>query len=213
VSHRRYPVVAVRRGFHPAHAAVRHPDTPLTVVSAVIRHVHAVHHVPLVAVDVLIAQAAGVVHLRHRCAAVFVHAPVPGKLVHAIVHDAVRNAAVHAGRLFVPDGVPHTAACRAARRAVIRVLSRTTLLLRVPAPIEGEEQVRDARVHQRVYLLHTPLYRVVMEVRPCHARRRATTSYRRPQLRADDRRAHHRAQMLVVGHPLRLHILYPRAVT
>ena len=40
--------------------AVRHPDAPFALVAAVIRQIHAVHHVILVAVDVLVAQAADI---------------------------------------------------------------------------------------------------------------------------------------------------------
>ena len=41
------------------------------------------------------------------------------------------------------------------------------------------KQVRDTRVHQRVYLLHTALNRVIMKVDPVHAGRRGITRYRR----------------------------------
>ena len=81
------PLTAVLLTLHHADTAVRHPDTPFALVAAVIRQVHAVHHVILVAVDVFIAQAADIVHLHNHCLTVLVPALIPGILVNHIFNQ------------------------------------------------------------------------------------------------------------------------------
>ena len=87
-----------------------------------------------------------------------------------------------------------------------------TLLLHVPPAILRVCKVRNAEVHQSVNLLHTSLHAVIMEVRPCHACSGAAARYAGTQLAAHYRTAHYSAQMLIVGKPFRLHILYLVAV-
>ena len=211
--HGSYPPVAIAAALDHTNTAVRHPNAPFEIIVTVIRQINAVQHFPLVAVNVLIAHAADIVHLRHRRTAVLVRASVPGELVHETVYETVRNAAVHTGSFFVSDGVPHAPCRRAARRAGVRVLPRSALFLSVPASVPGVEEVGNAGVHQRVYLLHATLNTVIMKVRPSHARSRAAAGYRCTQLGTDDRRADYGTEMLVVRHPLRLHVLYPCAIT
>ena len=142
--HGSYPPVAIAATFDHTNTAVRHPNAPFEIIVIVIRQINAVHHFPLVAVNVFVAQAADVIHLCHCCTAILVYAPVPGILVHAIVHDTIRNATADAARLRIADSVPYATLCRAARRAVVRVLSRSALFLSVPTPVAGEEQVGNA---------------------------------------------------------------------
>ncbi len=59
-------------------------------------------------------------------------------------------------------------------------------------------------VHQRVNLLHAALDRVIMEVGPAHARRSAAAGDTGTELGTDNRTAHNRAKVLVIGNPIRL---------
>ena len=67
-------------------------------------------------------------------------------------------------------------------------------------------------MHQRVYLLHATLGTVIVEVCPRHTTRRAAAGNGCTQFGTDDRRADYGTEMFVVGHPFRLHVLYPVAV-
>ena len=87
-----------------------------------------------------------------------------------------------------------------------------TLLLHVPPAILRVCKVRNAEVHQSVNLLHTPLHAVIMEVRPCHTCSGTAAGYAGTQFAAHNRTAHNSTQMLLVGKPFRLHILYLAAV-
>ena len=142
--HGSYPPVAIAATFDHTNTAVRHPNAPFEIIVTVIRQINAVHHFPLVAVNIFVTQTADVVHLCHCCTAILVYAPVPGILMHAIVHDTIRNATADAARLRIADSVPHATLSRAACRAVVRVLSRSALFLSVPTPVAGEEQVGNA---------------------------------------------------------------------
>ena len=101
---------------------------------------------------------------------------------------------------------------RAARLAVVVVRTCTALRLHVPASIFRIRKVGYPRVHHRVYLLHAPTLRVVVEVCPCQAARRRAVRHARPQLFAHYRAAHHGAQISILMHPFRLHVLYLVAV-
>lgn len=59
-----YPVSGACSAFNIADGAVRHPYTPFADVSAVVGQVNTVHHLPFVAVDIHIAEAADIVDLR-----------------------------------------------------------------------------------------------------------------------------------------------------
>ena len=89
------------------------------------------------------------------------------------------------------------------------MLTRAALFLAVTTAIGGVEEVGDTGVHQRVNLLHTTLYRVIMEVGPAHARRSAAAGDTGAELGTDNRTAHNRAKVLVIGYPIRLHVLDP----
>ena len=163
------PLAAVLLALHHADTAVRHPDAPFAHVAAVVRQIHAVHHVILVAVDVLIAQAADIVHLHHSRLSVFVPTLIPGILVHQPVNQRIHDFVVDDIRFIVADGVCHPMLCRSACCAVVGMLSGTALFLHIPAPVTGIAQIRNAAVHQRIYLLHTTLLAVIVEVCPGHA--------------------------------------------
>ena len=102
--------------------------------------------------------------------------------------------------------------CRSACCAVVVVLSGTALLLHIPAPIPCIAQVRDAAVHQGIYLLHATLLAVIVEVRPGHACRGRSSGYAGTQLATHYRTAHNGTQMFLIGHPIRFHVLYLVAV-
>ena len=213
MSHCRYPVTAIRRTLYHDRAAVRHPNAPLALIAARVRQVHTVHHVILVSVDVLIAQAADIVHLRYLCSTVLVLVYIPGILVHSVlVHQTVCHIRVDCLCALIAYGVLHASRHRAASRAHIRMRASATLLLHVPPAILRVCKVRNAEVHQSVNLLHTPLHAVIVEVRPCHACCSAAARYAGTQLAAHNRTAHNSAQMLIVRKPFRLHILYLAAV-
>ena len=206
------PLTAVLLALYHTDTAVRHPNAPFALVAAVIRQVHAVHHVILVAVDVLVAQAADIVHLHHGRLPVFVPALIPGILVNQAVNQRIRDFVVDGIRFIIADGVCHPVFCRPTRCSVVGMLSGTALFLHVPAPIPCIAQVRDAAVHQRIYLLHTPLLAVIVEVRPGHACRGRSSGYAGTQLTAHHRTAHNGTQMFLIGHPIRFHVLYLVAV-
>ena len=213
MSHCRYPRVTISRTLHHHNRTVRHPDAPLAHIATRVRYVHPVHHVILVSVDVLIAQATDIVHLRHLCSTILVLLHIPGILMHKIVHKTVRHIRINPLRLFVAHSVLHAPRCRTASRACIRVRTCATLLLHVLSPILCIAQICDAPVHQRVYLLHTSLHAIVVEVHPCHVCSRRTTRYAGTQFCANHRAARHTTKVLVVGHPVRLHVFNLLAVT
>ena len=129
------PPVVVRAAFDHADSTVRHPDSPFAVITAVIGQINAVHHVPLVPVDVLIPHAADTVHLHDGGTSIFVKAAIPRKLVYAVVNKAVRYTVVHAARLRIADGVPHTVTCGNSRSACIGMLPSSTLFLGISASV------------------------------------------------------------------------------
>ena len=81
------PLTAVLLALYHTDTAVRHPNTPFALVAAVIRQVHTVHHIILVAVDVLVTDTADVVHLHNHCLTVLVPALIPGILVNQIFNQ------------------------------------------------------------------------------------------------------------------------------
>ena len=85
--------------------------------------------------------------------------------------------------------------------------TRAALLLAVTPAILRVEKVRDTRVHQGVYLLHASLGRVIVEIRPAHARRGTAAGNAGAQLRSHYRAAHNRTKVLVIGNPVRFHVL------
>ena len=208
----RYPYARTCTTFHHAGRAVRHPDAPFAGVAAVIGKVHTVHHVIFMPVDILIAKATDIVHLRDSGTAVIVLTAVPGILVHDTVDKRVRNVGIDTVCLFVTDGIGHAARSGAAGDAVVRMLATTTLFLAVTTAILRIKQVGDTRVHQRVNLLHPALDRVIMEVGPAHARGSAAAGDTGAQLAADDAAADNRTKMLVVGNPVGFHVLDPVGV-
>ena len=158
-------------------------------------------------VDILITQAADVIHLRDRSAAVVILTTVPRVLVDCIVDKTVRDVGVDAACFLITDRIRHAAACRAAGGTVVRVATCTALLLAVTTTILRVEQVRDARVHQSIDLLHTPLDTVIVEICPRKARSRAAARDAGTELRAHDRTANNSAKVLVVGNPVGFHVL------
>ena len=130
------------------------------------------------AVDVLIAKTTDIVYLRHGRRTILVLATIPGILVDlVIVHKRVRYLVVYFIRSIITDRILHAVARRTARYAVVCMLTASALFLAVTTPITGIKQVRDTRVHQCVYLLHTTLLAIIMEVDPVHAGRRGITRY------------------------------------
>ena len=129
------------------------------------------------AVNVLIAKATDIVYLGHGRRTILVLAAIPGVLVDRTVHDGIRDLVVYFIRFIITDRILHTVTCRTARYAVVRMLTASALFLAVTTPITGIKQVRDTRVHQCVYLLHTTLLAIIMEVDPVHAGRRGITRY------------------------------------
>ena len=102
--------------------------------------------------------------------------------------------------------------CRSTRYSIVIMLPGTALFLHVPATVPCIAQIRNAAVHQRIYLLHAPLLAVVVEVRPGHASGCIGTGYAGTKLAAHHRTAHNGTQMLLIGHPIRFHVLYLVAV-
>ena len=94
-------IFAMRHGGNPdtgahgtlnqAGTAVRHPDAPLPGIARVIRKIHAVHHVIFMTIDVLVAKAANIIHLRNRGPAVVILLTVPRILVDGVFYQAVRH--------------------------------------------------------------------------------------------------------------------------
>ena len=132
--------------------------------------------------------------------------------MHQIFNQRIRDFVVDGIRFIVADGVCHPVFCRSTRCPVIVVLTGTALFLHVPTPVLCIAQVRDAAVHQRVYLLHATLLAVIVEVRPRHAGSGRAAGYAGAQLAAHYRTAHNGTQMLLIGHPIRFHVLYLVAV-
>ena len=132
--------------------------------------------------------------------------------MHQAVNQRIRDFVVNDIRFIVADGVCHPVFGRSACCAVIVMLTGTALFLHIPAPVLCIAQVRDAAVHQRIYLLHTPLLAVVVEVRPGHACRGRSSGDAGTQFTAHHRTAHNGTQMLLIGHPIRFHVLYLVAV-
>ena len=132
--------------------------------------------------------------------------------MHGVFYQAVRHVRVDGTGFLVTDRVRHPAAGRATRRAAVRMLAGSALLLAVAAAVLGVEQVRDTRVHQRVYLLHASLGTVIVEIRPAHARRGTAARDTGAQLRPHHRAAHNGAKVLVIGNPVGFQVLDPVAV-
>ena len=213
MSHCRYPVATIRRALYHNSAAIGHPNAPLALIATRVRQVHTVHHVILVSVDVLIAQAADIVHLRHLCCTILILVYIPGILVHSVlIHQTVCHIRVDCLCALIAYSVLHASRHSTASRAHIRMRASATLLLHVPPAILRVCKVRNAEVHQCIYLLHTSLHAVIVEVRPCHTCSSASARYASTQLAAHYRTAHNSTQMLVVGKPFRLHILYLAAI-
>ena len=188
---------------HPSVGSVGHQVAPLAAVATVVRNVHAVHHVILVAVDVLVAEAVRVVQLVEHRLAVRVRFLVEG---FAVTFHAANGRAVRVHRVL------HAYLRRAAGRACVGVLTRAALHLAVSPPILGKKQVGDVVVHQAVYLLHTSLGRVEVEVSPRHARCCRAAGDTGSQFVPDHAAAHYGAQVGLHLHPVGFHVLYLRAV-
>ena len=154
------------------------------------------------AVDVLIAEAVRVVNT--------------GKDGFAILLSPVESEAVfcHAayGRAVCIHRVLHTKLCCAAGCPGVAMRACAALCLAVAPTILGIEQVGYPVVHQTVYLLHSPLYAVVVEVRPRHTCCRTAACDTGSQLVTHDAAAYHAAQVGSLLHPFGFHVLYPRAV-
>jgi len=105
--HSRYPTTCSSTLNH-YHAAIGHPNAPLALIATRVRQVHTVHHVILVSVDVLIAQAADIVHLRHLCSTILVLVHIPGILVHSVlVHQTVCHIRIDCLCALIANGVLH----------------------------------------------------------------------------------------------------------
>ena len=202
------PPVGVGHAFYPPDAAVGHQYTPLAGVAARVGQIYAIHHVVLVAVDVLIAQTARIVDLNHGVRTVLIACPVPGVLVDEIIDKTARDVGIDAVRLLVADGVLHTASGSAAGLATVGVLARAALLLNILTAVFSVHQVGYTRVHQGVYLLHASLYAVIVEVGPAHTRGRGSAADDAAQPVTDYGTADDSAKVFIVMVPLRLHILY-----
>ena len=89
--------------------------------------------------------------------------------MHQAVNQRIRDFVVDDIRFVIADGVCHSMVGRSTRCPVIVMLTGTALFLHVPTPVLCIAQVRDAAVHQGIYLLHATLLAVIVEVRPGHA--------------------------------------------
>ncbi len=129
------------------------------------------------AVDVLIAQTTDIVYLSHGRRTILVLPTIPSVLVDRTVHDGIRDLVVYFIRFVITDRILHTITGCTARDTIVRMLTASALFLAVTTAISCVKQVRYTGVHQRVYLLHTALNRVIMKVDPVHAGRRGITRY------------------------------------
>ena len=115
------------------------------------------------------------------------------------------------GRL-VAHGVGHAVLHCTADCAVVGMGTGSALFLGVPATIFGIEEVGDAEVHKRVYLLHSPLRAIIVEVGPGHTCQRVFAGNGRSELAVDLGSAYHGTEVFVIVVPVRLHVLDLRGV-
>ena len=80
------PIVGRCRTLNLAPSAIRHEDSPLAGVVAVIWQVYIVHHIVLVAVDILITKAACVVDLCYGLRVKIASRFIPCVLMHEVIN-------------------------------------------------------------------------------------------------------------------------------
>ena len=163
-------------------------------------------------IDVLVAKAANIIHLRNRGPAVVILLTVPRILVDGVFYQAVRHIRVDGGGFLIADRVRHPAAGSTTRSTVVRVRARAALFLAVTTTVLRVEKIRDARVHKGINLLHTALDTVIVEISPGHARRSAPAGNAGAKFGTDNTAAHNGTQVLVIRHPFGFHILDPVTV-
>ncbi len=188
-------------------AAVGKPYPPLAGVTACVRKVDTVHHIVLMAVDILVAQAADVIHLLHGLRPVLLF-DVPSVLVYEVLYHGVRYVRIYGFGSLVAHGIGHAVFHGATDCAVVGVGAGSALLLGIPATVFGVEEVGDAEVHHRVYLLHAALGAVIVEVGPGHACQCVFAGNGRSELAVDLGGADNGAQMFVIVVPVGFHVLY-----
>ena len=124
---------------------------------SIIRYVAIIHHIVLVSVDVLVAKTAGIVHLSHRDGIIESGFLVPSVLTHALFNDIIRNIRIDTLGFCETDGIFHSSLHRTACSSGIRMLTSTTLSLRVTSSVCHVEEVGNMAAHREVYLLHTSI--------------------------------------------------------
>ena len=132
--------------------------------------------------------------------------------MHQAVNQRIRDFVVDDIRFIIADGVCHTMLGSASRYSIVVMLSGTALFLHVPSSVTGIAQVRDAAVHQSIYLLHATLLAVIVKVCPRHTAGCGVSCNASTQLASHHRAAHYGTQMFLIGHPIRFHVLYLVAV-
>ena len=138
------PLITAGSAFHETCRSVRHPDAPFPAVTAVVRQIHPIHHIILVAENVLISKATYIVYLYHGRFTVFIICLVPGVLVDKPVDKRIRHSRINSTGFLVTDGIGHAIRGSSSSSTHICVLSGTALLLAVTSAVFRIEQVGDA---------------------------------------------------------------------
>ena len=112
----------------------------------------------------------------------------------------------------ITDGFCHSMRHRTTSGSVIRVLSGSVLLLDIPPSVLGIEEVCNPRMHHRVYLLHTTLYAVVMEISPRHTCGSRSACHTSPKFISYDAASNDTTQISILMYPVRFHVLNLRAI-
>ena len=115
-------------------------------------------------IDVLVSKTAGIVHLSHRDGIIESGFLVPSILTHAFITDAIRNVRIDTLGFCETDSIFHSSLHRTACSSGIRMRTSATLSLRVTSSVCHIEEVGNMAAHREVYLLHTSVHGIVVEV-------------------------------------------------
>ena len=125
---------------------------------SIVRYVAIIHHIVFMSVDVLVSQAAGIVHLSHRDGIIESGFLVPSVLTHALFNDIIRNIRIDTLGFCETDGIFHSSLHRTACSSGSRMRTSATLSLRVTSSVCHVEQISNMAAHREVYLLHTSIH-------------------------------------------------------